>query len=543
MSNETNNSTGDKLLFWGCFIALITTAFAFITRAFLVNDPGLWPATFNLDAVQGQELFNAGIWPFAISIIAFSLIIDKIGYKTAMFFSFACYAIYAALALTAYGIVNGVEGEALADAQTKAFGYLYLGSVVLGLGNGTVEAFINPVVATMFQKEKTKWLNILHAGWPGGLVLGGLLTIALGAQAAEDWRILIYLIALPAIVFLVMLFKANFPVNERVAAGTSYKEMLGEFGVVGAFIAFGLIFGQLGQVFGWSSTVTLAIIVILTIAYGIYCQSIGRGILIFLCLIMMPLATTEIGTDSAITGILEEPMKAAGWNPLWVLIYTSAIMAVLRFWFAGQIVEKLPPIGLLIVSAALAVLGLFFLSTAQGFAMLFIFATLYGFGKTFFWPTMLGVVSEQCPKGGALTLNAIAGIGMLTVGIIGGPLIGKMQEDSAKNALEPATYEKISKEDSYFLGKYTAVDQNKVSELGEEAAKETNEKIKVARQGALANVTIFPIAMLIAYISLFVYFKRRGGYKTVEIGGGGGEESGLGGSESVEAPSDEGGSS
>ena len=543
MSNETNNSTGDKLLFWGCFVALITTAFAFITRAFLVNVPDLWPKTFNLDDVQAQELFNAGIWPFAISIIVFSLIIDKIGYKIAMFFSFACYVIYAALALTAYGIVSGVEGEALADAQTRSFGYLYLGSVVLGLGNGTVEAFINPVVATMFQKEKTKWLNILHAGWPGGLVLGGLLTIALGAQAAEDWRILIYLIAIPAIIFLVMLFKANFPVNERVAAGTSYKEMLGEFGVVGAFIAFGLIFGQLGQVFGWSSTVTLAIIVILTIAYGIYCQSIGRGILIFLCLIMMPLATTEIGTDSAITGILEEPMKVAGWNPLWVLIYTSAIMAVLRFWFAGPIVEKLTPIGLLIVSAALAVLGLFFLSTAQGFAMLFIFATLYGFGKTFFWPTMLGVVSEQCPKGGALTLNAIAGIGMLTVGIIGGPLIGKMQEDSAKNALEPATYEKISKEDSYILGKYTAVDANKVSELGEEAAKETNDKIKVARQGALANVTIFPIAMLIAYICLFVYFKRRGGYKSVEITGGGGEESGSGGSEPVEAPSDEGGSS
>ena len=543
MSNETNNSTGDKLLFWGCFIALITTAFAFITRAFLVNVPDLWPKTFNLDDVQAQELFNAGIWPFAISIIVFSLIIDKIGYKIAMFFSFACYVIYAALALTAYGIVSGVEGEALADAQTRSFGYLYLGSVVLGLGNGTVEAFINPVVATMFQKEKTKWLNILHAGWPGGLVLGGLLTIALGAQAAEDWRILIYLIAIPAIIFLVMLFKANFPVNERVAAGTSYKEMLGEFGVVGAFIAFGLIFGQLGQVFGWSSTVTLAIIVILTIAYGIYCQSIGRGILIFLCLIMMPLATTEIGTDSAITGILEEPMKVAGWNPLWVLIYTSAIMAVLRFWFAGPIVEKLTPIGLLIVSAALAVLGLFFLSTAQGFAMLFIFATLYGFGKTFFWPTMLGVVSEQCPKGGALTLNAIAGIGMLTVGVVGGPLIGKMQEDSAKTAFEASEYESISKQDSYILGGYTAIDKVKVDALGDEKAKEIKDKVKVAKQGALANVTIFPIAMLIAYICLFVYFKRRGGYKSVEITGGGGEESGSGGSEPVEAPSDEGGSS
>jgi MFS family permease len=523
MSNETNNSNGDKLLFWGCFVALITTAFAFITRAFLVNVPDLWPAAFSLDAVQGQELFNAGIWPFAISIIAFSLIIDKIGYKTAMFFSFACYAIYAALAFTAHGIVSGVEGEALADAQKKAFGYLYFGSVVLGLGNGTVEAFINPVVATMYQKEKTKWLNILHAGWPGGLVLGGLLTIALGAQAAEDWRILIYLIAIPAIIFLVMLFKANFPVNERVAAGTSYKEMLGEFGVVGAFIAFGLIFAQLGQVFGWSSTVTLAIIVILTIAYGIYCQSIGRGILIFLCLIMMPLATTEIGTDSAITGILEEPMKAADWNPLWVLIYTSAIMAILRFWFAGPIVEKLTPIGLLILSAALAILGLFFLASAKGLAVIFICATLYGFGKTFFWPTMLGVVSEQCPKGGALTLNAIAGIGMLTVGIIGGPLIGKMQEDSAKNALEASVYEKISVENEYFLGKYTAVDAAKVSALGEEAAKDTNSKIKDAKQGALANITVFPIIMLIAYIALFFYFKGRGGYKSVEIGGEGGE--------------------
>ena len=543
MSNETNNSTGNKLLFWGCFIALITTAFAFITRAFLVNTPELWPAAFGLDAVQAQELFGAGIWPFAISIIAFSLIIDKVGYKAAMIFSFVCYAVYAGMAFMAHGIVSGVEGEALTAAQGKAYGYLYWGSVVLGLGNGTVEAFINPVVATMFRREKTKWLNILHAGWPGGLVLGGVLTILLGAQAAEDWRILIYLIALPAIVFLVMLMKANFPVNERVASGTSYKEMLAEFGVIGAFIAFFLIFKQIGMVFEWGNALTWGVILVTVIGYGVYCQSIGRPILIFLCLIMMPLATTELGTDGAITGIMTEPMQAAGYHPLWVLIYTSAIMAVLRFWFAGPIVEKLTPIGLLILSAALAVLGLFFLSTAQGLAMIFIFATLYGFGKTFFWPTMLGVVSEQCPKGGALTLNAIAGIGMLTVGIIGGPLIGKMQEDSAKNALEPAIYEKISKEDSYILGKYTAVDANKVSELGEEAAKETNDKIKVARQGALANVTIFPIAMLIAYISLFVYFKRRGGYKTVEIGGGGGEESGLAGSQSVEAPLDEGGSS
>jgi len=517
MTNENNKSSADMFLFWGCFIALITTAFAFITRAFLVNTPDLWPAAFGLDAVQSQELFGAGIWPFAISIIIFSLIIDNVGYKTAMIFSFVCYTLYAILAFMAHGIVSGAEGQALEAAQLKAYNYLYGGSVILGLGNGTVEAFINPVVATMFKKEKTKWLNILHAGWPGGLVLGGLLTILLGAQAANDWRILIYLIAIPAVVFLIMLLKANFPVNERVAAGTSYKEMLGEFGAIGALIATGLIFGQLGQVFGWSSTVTLALIALATIAYGIYCQSIGRPILIFLCLIMMPLATTELGTDGAITGIMEEPMTAAGWHPLWVLIYTSAIMAVLRFWFAGPIVEKLTPIGLLIASAVLAIIGLFFLSTAQGIAMIFIFATLYAFGKTFFWPTMLGVVSEQCPKGGALTLNAIAGIGMLTVGIVGGPMIGKMQEDSVAKTLSKESYDKISVESSYLLGEYTAVDPKKVNAL--EDKDKINEEIKVAKQGALANITIFPIVMLICYIVLFIYFKGRGGYKTVDIDG------------------------
>ena len=152
----------DKLVFWGCFIALITTAFAFITRAFMVNVPDLWPATFGLDGVQAQKLFGAGIWPFAISIILFSLIIDKIGYRIAMVFSFICYAAYAVLAFMAYGTVNaeGLEGQALKEAQTQAYWFLYAGSIILGLGNGTVEAYINPVVATMFNKDKTKWLNI-----------------------------------------------------------------------------------------------------------------------------------------------------------------------------------------------------------------------------------------------------------------------------------------------------------------------------------------------------------------------------------------------
>jgi len=84
-----------KLVFWGCWIALITTAFAFISRAFMINTPSMWPADFGIDNVQGQELFGAGLWPFAVSIILFSLVIDRIGYRIAMLFSFVCYALYA----------------------------------------------------------------------------------------------------------------------------------------------------------------------------------------------------------------------------------------------------------------------------------------------------------------------------------------------------------------------------------------------------------------------------------------------------------------
>ena len=524
MSTTTNADAGNKTLFWGCFIALITTAFAFITRAFLINIPDLWPSDFGLNSVQAQELFGAGIWPFAISIIAFSLIIDRIGYRVAMIFSFVCYVIYAALALKAYGMVNatGLEGDALKAAQGNAYNYLYWGSVILGLGNGTVEAFINPVVATMYKREKTKWLNILHAGWPGGLVLGGVITIAVGSQAAADWRILIYLIAAPAVVYLVMLLKQEFPVNERVASGTSYKEMLAEFGVIGAFIAFFLIFKQLGGVFAWSDTIVYAVTGASVVAYGLYCQSLGRPILILLCLVMMPLATTELGTDGAITGIMEGPMKEAGFNPLWVLIYTSAIMAILRFFFAGPIVEKLTPIGLLAASAALAIIGLFLLASAEGLVVIFACATLYGLGKTFFWPTTLGVVSEQCPKGGALTLNAIAGIGMLTVGIVGGPLIGKMQEDSAKAAIEAkmdGTYAKVSEDKTYILGGYTAVSDKKLKELPEKEQAEVSGLVKQGKQAALANITVFPLIMLISYVALGFYFKGRGGYKAVELDG------------------------
>lgn len=520
---ETTEQKPSLYMFWGCFIALITTAFAFITRAFMINTGAMWPADFGLDKVQSQTLFGHGIWPFAISIILFSLVIDKIGYRVAMVFSFVCYAVYAVLALQAHAAVNvaGLQGDALLAAQKSGLNFLTIGSIILGLGNGTVEAFINPVVATMFNKEKTKWLNILHAGWPGGLVVGGLITLGLGQSARDDWRLLIYIIAIPAVIYLLMLIVAKFPVSERVSGGATYKEMLGEFGLIGAAIAMFLILKQLSLTFGFADVFVYVGVAVSAIAYGIYCQSFGRPLMIFLCFIMMPLATTELGTDGAITGIMEEPMLAAGRDPLWVLIYTSGIMMVLRF-FAGPVVKVLSPLGLLASCSALAIVGLYCLSFAQSFFAIFAAATLYGVAKTYFWPTTLGVVAEQFPKGGALTLNAIAGIGMLTVGIVGGPLIGYMQENSARSALDvkkPGVYSSVSKDDKFILGPYTAVDADRVAALPEAERGEVESIVKNAKQGALAKIAIFPAIMLGCYILLILYFQSKGGYRPQTLAG------------------------
>ena len=486
---------------------------AFIIRAILINS-GIWPEQFGLDKVQSGVLFGAGIWPFAISIILFSLIIDRVGYKFAMYFSFGCYTVFGALALMAYATINGDVSD-LAAAQAKAWSYLYWGSVILGLGNGTVEAFINPVVATLFKDEKSKWLNILHAGWAGGLVLGGILAIGLGSIVAEDWRILVALMFFPALIYLVMLARAEFPVNERVAAGSSYREMLAELGTAGAFVAFYLIFAQLGSVFAWSGAVTWGLIAVSVIGYALYSRSFGNPLLLILVIIMMPLATTELGTDGWISALMEKPMHAAGWDPTWVLVYTSAIMMVLRF-NAGPVIRKFGPLGLLAMCSALAILGLYLLSFATAVVFIFVAATIYGVAKTYFWPTMLGVVAEQTPKGGALTLNAIAGIGMLTVGILGGPFIGYLQESSVTSGIEaelPAVYAEVTQESDYLLGHYTALDAVALAVQPELVQAQATVIRERETQGALAKMAIFPAFMLVCFIGLILYFKSKGGYR------------------------------
>jgi len=491
-----NTGVQEKKLFWACWIALVATAFVFIVRSQILND---WRGEFNLTNTELGALGGAGLWPFAFTIVLFSLIIDKIGYGRAMAFAWLCHAVSVVVTVTA-----------------KNYQMLYIGTIIAALGNGTVEAVINPVVATMFKNEKVKWLNILHAGWPGGLVVGGFFALGMGTA---DWRWKVGLLLIPTVLYGVLLLGQKFPIHERVAAGVPFKDMLKELGAIGALIIVALMVRELGTDFGFGLTPQIIITAVIVIAYGAYVQSLGRPLLIILMLIMLPLATTELGTDGWITDLLTPTAAEIGINAGWVLIYTSFIMMVLRF-SAGPIVHRIQPLGLLAVSATLGIIGLTFLSKAEGM-MIFAAATLYGVGKSFFWPTTLGIVAEQFPKGGALTLNTIAGVGMIGVGIVGNVFIGAIQDKEIITKLEqnnPEIHAQVlGPEKNSVLGTYHAVDVEKVAQLNEEQQAVVNDTTAAAKKDALGTMAIFPGIMLVSYLILMAYFRSKGGYRAVAL--------------------------
>jgi len=320
-----------------------------------------------------------------------------------------------------------------------------------------------------------------------------------------------------------MMFARQFPLNERVTAGVSYKEMLQEVGAIGALIIVSLIIFQLRAVFEWPFLLNVILIAAITIGFGIYTQSLGQPLFIILLLIMIPLATTELGTDSWITDLMTPAMNELGMQPGWILVYTSAIMFVLRF-FAGPIVHTISPLGLLAICSAIAAIGLYMLSSSAG-VMILVAATVYGLGKTFFWPTMLGVVAERFPKGGALTLNITGGLGMIAAGVIGAGIVGFIQDrsidknihayDQINNTTLHSAY--VTESRTSFFGDYQAIDQSKLATATSEEVETVVAIQDAAKKSALRDIVIFPVIMLVSYIALIIYFRSKGGYSAVAV--------------------------
>jgi hypothetical protein len=319
------------------------------------------------------------------------------------------------------------------------------------------------------------------------LILGGLLAYCfVGTEASVTrlrWEIPMVFFLVPTLWYGFIAIKERFPISEARAAGVKFGEMLAQF---------------------------------------------AAPMMLFLLLLHALVGYVELGTDSWIPNIMKQFFPNSS---VLLLVYTAGLMFVLRF-FAGPIVEHINPLGLLFVSAVLACIGLYTMGTqlaaASGIGIL-IAATIYGLGKTFFWPTMLGVVGERFPKGGALTMGAMGGIGMLSAGMLGGPGIGYTQDVYTVDKLKTSSVYSEVKSDKpnhfLFFPPVEGLDGTKVEKLAKDspAAQEVQQAKDYGGQMALKVTAAIPAAMAVGYLILLIYFRAIGGYKQVEIGPGGKE--------------------
>jgi MFS family permease len=336
-----------RQLFLASRIALIFTAMTFAFRASLEN---VWGPAFHLDKEQLGWIFGPAFWGFTLAMIIGGPLCDVIGMKRLLVLAFI-------------GHLAGVVVYLFAASSTM----LFVGTVCIGIGNGMVEAACNPLTVTLYPENKTTMLNRFHVWFPGGIVIGGLVSYILLDKFHLDWHVLIATLFIPAAIYGFLFFKLSFPETERVTKGISTARM-------------------------FSSCLHPLFLVMLA------------------CMFLT--AATELGTNQWLPGFLEN----AGVSGILVLVLINGVMALGRS-FAGPVVHRLNPNGMLIFSAIFAGIGLLLMSQATGngaFAAAFVFAV----GVCFFWPTMLGFVSEYLPQTGALGLSLMGGGGMFSVAVI-----------------------------------------------------------------------------------------------------------------------------
>lgn len=356
----------DKL-FLASRIALIVTAMTFAFRAAL---EGVWGNEFSLTKEQIGWIFSPAFWGFTLAMIFGGPLCDILGMKRLLFFAFG-------------GHILGIIIYLIAKDATT----LFIGTLCIGIGNGMVEAACNPLVVSLYPDNKTTMLNKFHVWFPGGIVLGGLLSYFLLEQLHLDWRVLMGFLFVPALIYGYMFFKLEFPQTERVQKGISTKEMF---------------------------------------------TSCLNPLYLIMIICMFLTAGTELGTGTWIGALL----SGAGVSGILVLVFINGIMALGRS-FAGPVVHRLNPNGMLIFSALFAGIGLLLLSKSSGYAA-FGSALVFAIGICFFWPTMLGFVSEYLPKTGALGLSLMGGAGMFSTSLII-PMMGKWYDDFKAAAIANGT--------------------------------------------------------------------------------------------------------
>lgn len=348
----------DRLFLASCF-ALVVTSMTFAIRAGILGDLA---ADFGLSDGQLGWVNSMAFYGFPLAMLVGGAIYNSVGPKILLWLAFISHVLGLVLTMTAGG-----------------FWGLIISTFLIGFANGSVEAACNPLIADMYPDKQTQMLNKFHVWFPGGIVIGSLITFAIGSSVS--WQVLIATMFIPTAIYGFLILGQKFPKGDNIVSDT-----------------------------------------------GANIKGILTPLFIIIALIMTVTATTEFGTTQWVERILSN----AGANAMLLLALTAGIMATGRF-FAGPLIHSLNPVGVLIGSAVLSCLGLFILSSVTG-PMVYVGTAIFGLGICYFWPTMLGFTAEYLPQSGAFGLSLIGGAGMLGAGIWN-PIIGGWIDSGRETAL------------------------------------------------------------------------------------------------------------
>ncbi|MEC7201298.1 MAG: MFS transporter [Verrucomicrobiota bacterium] len=517
-------------LLWAGFMAILAAGVGFGIRGGILAN---WGAEFGFNASQLGAINGAGFTGFCFGIIIGGVIVDKIGYGKLVGAAFL------------FHVLSAFVTFAASDAET-AYNWLYWGTFIFAIANGTLEAVANPLVATLFPKNRTHYLNILHASWPAGLVIGGLIGWTMGGSFG--WKTQLGLFLIPTLVYGFMFLGQKMPKSEASEKGLSFGEMYKDVGILGSIVVCFVLYLFFSGGLGLNTTVSAGIaIVLLVVASGMTKFSVGAWLIFVLFLTHALVGAVELGTDGWIQNITGNILTPDQGKILFV--FTSFVMFSLRF--CADFIEKklkLSPIGILLVCSILGVIGLNMVSGITTFMGAIIALTVYALGKTFFWPTMLAVIGDRFPRTGAVAMSIMGGIGMMSAGLIGSPGLGYAKDRFAGEALQSANeaayaeYKSESSSKFLFFGEVNGLDggklgaiQGKLGDARAELAKDGNADPQAAlekltdterqvhkasidgdRKTLLADAAI-PATMAVIYLLLLLYFKAIGGYKPVQI--------------------------
>ena len=336
-----------KLFNASCF-ALITTAMTFAVRAKIEL---VFNNDYGLTLEQIGIAFGPAFYGFTLAMIIGGFLVDLFGMKKIMNMAF-------------FGHLVGIVLTLFA----RDFWMLFSGTLLIGIGNGMVEAACNPLIATLYPNEKTKMLNRFHVWFPGGIVIGSILAYLIVDIMGMSWMVLVGTLFIPLIIYIFLFRGQEFPATERVSSGVTYQDMLK--------------------------------------------ACFANPLFWFIGFCMLLTASTELATTQRISSLLEETVS----NPILILAFINGIMMLGRL-FAGDVVHRLSITKMLLFSAVFSFLGLLWLSSASGAAS-FMAAAVFAIGVCYFWPTMLSFVAEKIPSSGALGLSLMGGLGMFSVAIV-----------------------------------------------------------------------------------------------------------------------------